>query len=46
MERLPADLYEAKLGKECMGKENHIFSPAYREDEFEEVLAKLRTSRV
>ena len=25
-------LYEAKLGKECMGKENHIFSPAYRED--------------
>lgn len=32
-------LYEAKLGKECMGKENHIFSPAYREDEFEEVLA-------
>ena len=31
-------LYEAKLGKECMGKENHIFSPAYREDEFEEVL--------
>lgn len=31
-------LYEAKLGKECMGKENHIFSPAYLEDEFEEVL--------
>ena len=31
-------LYEAKLGKECMGKENHIFSPTYREDEFEEVL--------
>lgn len=31
-------LYEAKLGKECMGKENHVFSPAYREDEFEEIL--------
>ena len=25
-------LYEARLGYEEMGKENHIFSPAYRED--------------
>lgn len=32
-------LYEAKLGAEEMGKENHIFSPAYREDEFEEILS-------
>jgi len=32
-------LYEAKLGHEEMGKENHIFSPAYREEEFDEVLS-------
>ena len=31
-------LYEARLGAEEMGKENHIFSPAYREDEMEEIL--------
>lgn len=31
-------LYEARLGKEEFKKENHIFSPAYREDEFEEIL--------
>ena len=31
-------LYEARLGYEEMGKENHIFSPAYREDEMEEIL--------
>lgn len=30
-------LYEAKLGKEEMGKENHIFSPAYREEEIDEI---------
>lgn len=30
-------LYEAKLGAEEMGKENHVFSTAYREDEFEEI---------
>lgn len=30
-------LFEAKLGKEEMGLENHIFSPAYREPEFEEI---------
>lgn len=30
-------LYEAKLGAEEMGKENHVFSAAYREDEFEEI---------
>lgn len=30
-------LFEAKLGKEEMGKETHIFSPAYQEDEFEEI---------
>ena len=31
-------LYEARLGFEEMGKENHIFSAAYIESEFEEVL--------
>lgn len=31
-------LYEARLGYEEMGKENHIFSPAYREDEMDEIL--------
>lgn len=30
-------LYEARLGREEMGKENHIFSPAYREEEFPEI---------
>ncbi|MCD7837154.1 MAG: carboxynorspermidine decarboxylase [Lachnospiraceae bacterium] len=30
-------LYEARLGREEMGKENHIFSPAYREEEMEEI---------
>ena len=32
-------LFEAKLGYEEMGKENHIFSPAYREEEFDEILS-------
>ena len=31
-------LYEARLGKEEFGKETHVFSPAYRRDEFEELL--------
>lgn len=31
-------LLEAKLGYEKMGKENHIFSPAYTESEFDEIL--------
>lgn len=31
-------LYEARLGKEKFGGETHVFSPAYREDEFEEIL--------
>ncbi len=30
-------LYEAKLGREEMGKENHIFSPAYKEAEIDEI---------
>ena len=30
-------LYEARLGREEMGKENHVFSAAYRPDEFEEI---------
>lgn len=31
-------LFEARLGFEEMGKENHIFSPAYQEDTFDEIL--------
>ena len=30
-------LFEARLGRDEMGQENHIFSPAYREDEFDEI---------
>ena len=30
-------LYEAKLGFEKMGGETHIYSPAYDEEEFEEI---------
>ena len=32
-------LCEARLGKEEFGGETHVFSPAYREDEFEELLS-------
>ena len=31
-------LYEARLGKEHFGGETHVFSPAYREEEFTELL--------
>lgn len=31
-------LYEAKLGHDYFGGETHVFSPAYRESEFEELL--------
>ncbi len=31
-------LYEAKLGFEEMGKENHIFSPAYTENDIDEII--------
>ena len=31
-------LYEARLGFEEMGKENHVFSPAYRDAEFDELM--------
>lgn len=30
-------LYEARLGREEMGKENHVFSPAYAPDEIDEI---------
>lgn len=30
-------LFEARLGREEMNKENHIFSPAYKESEFDEI---------
>lgn len=32
-------LYEAKLGYEEMGGETHIFSPAYKDDDFDEILS-------
>ncbi|HEX3040090.1 MAG TPA: carboxynorspermidine decarboxylase [Caproiciproducens sp.] len=32
-------LFEARLGQEEMGKENHIFSPAYTDGEFGEILS-------
>ena len=31
-------LYEARLGHEEMGGETHIFSPAYKEADFEEII--------
>ena len=31
-------LFEARLGREEMNKENHVFSPAYREDEIDEII--------
>jgi len=34
-----SSLFEAKLGREEMGKEVHIFAPAYRADEFDEILS-------
>lgn len=33
-----SSLFEARLGYEEMGKQVHIFSPAYREDEFYEIM--------
>lgn len=32
-------LYEARLGYECMGKENHVFSAAYRDEEIDEIIS-------
>lgn len=32
-------LYEAKLGFDEMGKENHVFSAAYREEELDEIIS-------
>ena len=34
-----SSLYEAKLGREEMGGETHIFTPAYRGEEFQEILS-------
>ena len=31
-------LYEARLGHEEMGKENHVFAPAYKERDMEELV--------
>lgn len=33
-----SSLYEARLGKEEFGGETHVFSPAYRAEEFDELL--------
>lgn len=33
-----SSLFEARLGREEMGKETHIFAPAYMEQEFPEIL--------
>jgi len=33
-----SSLFEARLGYESMGKEVHIYAPAYREDEFDQIL--------
>ena len=32
-------LYEARLGAEAMGKENHVFCPAYQESTFDEIVS-------
>ena len=34
-----SSLFEAKLGREEMGKEVHIFAPAYREEEMDEIIS-------
>jgi carboxynorspermidine decarboxylase len=34
-----SSLYEARLGYEEMGKEVHIYSPAYRDEEFDEIMS-------
>jgi len=31
-------LYEARLGHECFGGETHVYSPAYSENDFKEIL--------
>ena len=31
-------VYEARLGYEEMGKENHVFAPAYKEKDMEELV--------
>lgn len=33
-----SSLFEARLGREEMGKEVHVFAPAYMDDEFEELM--------
>ena len=31
-------IFEAELGYECMGKENHVFAPAYKEADMQELV--------
>jgi carboxynorspermidine decarboxylase len=33
-----SSLFEAKLGREFMNKEVHVYAPAYRDDEFDEIM--------
>lgn len=33
-----SSLFEARLGAECMGKEVHVYAPAFRDDEFDEIM--------
>jgi carboxynorspermidine decarboxylase len=33
-----SSLFEARLGAESMGKEVHIYAPAYRDDEFDQIM--------
>lgn len=32
-------IYEAKLGNECFGKETHVFAPAFKDDDFKELVS-------
>lgn len=31
-------IYEARLGAECMGKENHVFAPAFTDEDMDELV--------
>lgn len=31
-------IYEARLGKECMNKENHVFAPAFKQEDMDELI--------
>ncbi len=31
-------IYEARLGRECMDRENHVFAPAYKQEDMDELV--------